>query len=158
MEFKGDISGLDKLERNVEEEYLNRLAEAGEKAVQEAIKQGNYQNITGNLRSSIGYVIAYNGKILREGGFYKTQGRGENMQKVEFTIKSGKVVSFWAKGKFGDGSEGIRKGLEFARSQTRSTTGYAFVLVSGMEYANYVSSKGYDVIDSGTLLLWKLIR
>lgn len=158
MEFKGDVSGLDELERKMEEEYLNRLAEAGEKAVQEAIKKGSYQNITGNLRSSIGYVIAYNGNILREGGFYKTRGRGENIQKVEFTTKSGKSVSFWAKGKFGDGSEGIRKGLEFARSRVRGTTGYAFVLVAGMEYASYVSSKGYDVIDSGTLLLWKLIK
>ena len=75
---------------------------------------GNYQNITGDLRSSIGYVIAYNGKIIKEGGFYKIQGRGNNMQKVEFTTKDGKQVSFWAKGKFGDGSHGSKEGLEFA--------------------------------------------
>lgn len=157
MKFKGDISGLDALERQLEDVYLDRLADAGEKAVQEAIAEGNYQNITGNLRSSIGYVIAYNGKILREGGFYKIQGRGENMQKVEFTTKAGKHVSFWAKGKYGDGSEGSRKGLEFARSRIRETMGYAFILVAGMEYASYVSSKGYDVIDRGTYLLWNLI-
>ena len=157
MQFKGDISGLDELERQLEDAYLDRLADAGEKAVQEAIAEGNYQNITGNLRSSIGYVIAYNGQILREGGFYKIRGRGENMQKVVFTTKAGKNVSFWAKGQFGDGSEGSRKGLEFVRSWIRGTVGYSFILVAGMEYASYVSSKGYDVIDSGTLLLWKLI-
>ena len=81
-----------------------------------------------------------------------------NMQKVEFTTKSGKNVSFWAKGAFGDGTEGSKKGLEFARDFVSSKHGYSFVLVAGMEYASHVSSKGYDVIDSGTLLLWKLIR
>ena len=126
-------------------------------ACQEAIKIGDYEDITGTLRSSIGYVIAYDGKIIKEGGFYKIQGRGENMQKVEFTTKAGKNVSFWAKGKFGDGSNGSKVGLEFARSKIY-TTGYSFVLVAGMEYASYVSSKGYDVLDSGILMLWNLIK
>lgn len=157
MRFKGDTSGLDELEKRVEMAYINRLIEAGEMACQEAIKIGDYEDITGNLRSSIGYVIAYDGRIIKEGGFYKIQGRGANMQKVEFTTKNGKNVSFWAKGKFGDGSEGSRKGLEFARSKI-SSSGYSFVLVAGMEYASFVSSKGYDVLDSGTLMLWELIN
>lgn len=157
MEFKGDVSGLDELKRQVEQYYIDRLIEAGEAAVQEAIKNGDYDNISGNLRSSIGYIIAYNGKIIKEGGFHKIQGHGANMQKVEFTTKGGKNVSFWAKGKFGDGSNGSKVGLEFARSKI-STSGYSFVLVSGMEYASYVSSKGYNVIDSGTLKLWNLIK
>lgn len=157
MKIKGDISGLNELQSEVEAFYIDRLAEAGEKAVQEAIEHGNYQNITGNLRSSIGYVIAYDGHIIREGGFYKITGRGENMRHVVFTTKTGKRVDFWAKGKFGDGSEGNRKGLEFARSKIREMAGYAFILVAGMEYASYVSSKGYDVVDSVTFTLWKLI-
>lgn len=157
MEFKGDTSGLDELEKRIEMVYINRLIKAGEMACQEAIKGGNYEDITGNLRSSIGYIIAYDGKIIKEGGFHKVQGHGANMQKVEFITKDGKNVSFWAKGKFGDGSEGSRRGLEFARSKVGSS-GYSFVLVAGMEYASYVSSKGYDVLDSGTLMLWKLIK
>lgn len=157
MEFKGDVSGLDELERQLEDAYITRLIEAGEMACQEAIKKGDYGNITGNLRSSIGYIIAYDGKIIKEGGFYKVQGHGDNMQKVEFTTKDGKNVSFWAKGKFGDGSDGSKKGLEFARSKI-DTTGYSFVLVAGMEYANYVSSKGFDVLDSGIAMLWNLIK
>lgn len=158
MVVTGDTSGIDKLWDNAEEYYIQRLAKAGEDAVKSAIENGNYQNRTGNLRSSIGYVIAYDGNILKEGGFHKIQGNGENMEKVEFTTRDGKQVSFWAKGKFGDGSEGVRKGLEFARSVVSSTSGYAFVMVAGMEYASYVSSRGYDVVDSGQLLLWKLIR
>ena len=157
MEFKGDITGLNELEKRIEQYYIDRLIQAGEAAVQKAVVDGNYQNITGDLRSSIGYVIAYNGKIIKEGGFYKIQGRGNNMQKVEFTTKDGKQVSFWAKGKFGDGSHGSKEGLKFARSKV-SSSGYSFVLVAGMEYANHVSSKGFNVLDSGVLMLWKLIK
>lgn len=158
MEFKGDISGLDELERQIEMAYIDRLIEAGEIACQEAIEKGDYENITGNLRSSIGYIIAYDGKIIKEGGFHKIQSRrGANMQKVEFTTKDGKNVSFWAKGKFGDGSEGSQKGLELARSEIAGKNGYSFMLVAGMEYARYVSSKGRDVIDSGVFKLGNLI-
>lgn len=158
MRFKGDISGLDEIMQLAEDEYLDRIADAGERACAEAVAMGDYQNITGNLRSSIGYVIAYDGRVIREGGFHKVEGCGENMQKVEFTTKDGKQVSFWAKGKFGDGSEGSRTGLEFARSKISGTQGYAFIIVAGMEYASYVSSKGYDVVDSAQKLAWKLIR
>lgn len=157
MEFRGESSGLDELEKRIEQYYIDRFIQAGEEAVQKAVVNGNYQNITGDLRSSIGYVIAYNGTIIKEGGFYKIKGRGNNMQKVEFTTKDGKQVSFWAKGKFGDGSHGSKTGLEFARSKV-SSSGYSFVLVAGMEYASYVSSKGFDVFDSGVLILWKLIN
>lgn len=158
MKFKGDVSGLNELMQRAEEEYITRFIEAGEIACQKAIKSGNYENITGNLRSSIGYIIAYNGRIIKEGGFYKIQGYGDNMQKVEFTTKDGRNVSFWAKGKFGDGAEGSQKGLELARLKVKGKKGYSFILVAGMEYASFVSSKGYDVIDSGYFTLGKLIN
>lgn len=154
---RGDISGLDEYGGQVEQYYISRLAEAGEAAIAEAVTKGKYQNITGNLRSSIGYVIGYDGKVIREGGFHKVQGRGENYRRVTFTTRNGKKVDFWAKGKFGDGSEGSRKGLELARSVIAKTKGYSFVIVAGMEYASYVNSKGYDVMDSAKLELKKIV-
>ena len=93
-------------------------------------------------------MIGYDGKVIREGGFHKVQGRGENYQRVTFTTQNGKNVDFWAKGKFGDGSEGSRKGLEMARSIISGTQGYSFVIVAGMEYGSYVNSKGDDEMDS----------
>ena len=42
------------------------LAEAGEILMQTAITDGNYQDQTGNLRNSIGYVVMYDGKVIRE--------------------------------------------------------------------------------------------
>lgn len=157
MKVRGDISGLDEYGGQVEQYYISRLAEAGEAAIAEAVTKGKYQNITGNLRSSIGYVIGYDGKVIREGGFHKVQGHGENYHRVTFTTRNGKKVDFWAKGKFGDGSEGSRKGLELARSVIAKTKGYSFVIVAGMEYASYVNSKGYDVMDSAKLELKKIV-
>ena len=157
MRVRGDISGLDELENRIEEHYVQRLIEAGEAACQKAVIKGWYQNITGNLRSSIGYVIGYDGKVIKVGGFHKVQGRGENYKHVTFTTRNGKKVDFLAKGKYGDGSEGSKKGLELARSIISKTRGYSYVIVAGMEYASYVNSKGYDVMDSAKLEIKKMI-
>ena len=40
-------------------ELVNKLIYAGELAVQTAVQNGRYQNITGNLRSSIGYQTKF---------------------------------------------------------------------------------------------------
>ena len=157
MKVHGDISGLDEWAERWEQAYLDRLADSGERACADAVAEGNYQNITGNLRSSIGYVIGYDGKVIREGGFHKVQGRGENMEHVVFTTRSGNKVDFWAKGKFGDGSEGSKRGRDMAHRIIMGTSGYSYVLVVGMEYASYVSSRGYNVWDSAQKTLGNLL-
>lgn len=157
MIIKGDTTGLDDFAEKVELAYLDKMADAGEQACADAVADGNYQNITGNLRSSIGYMIGYDGKVIREGGFHKVQGRGENMEHVMFTTRYGKNVDFWAKGKFGDGSEGSERGREMARRIIMGTSGYSYVLVVGMEYASYVSSRGYNVWDSAQRTLGRLL-
>lgn len=157
MIVKGDTTGLDEFSDRIEQAYIDRFADAGEQACADAVANGNYQNITGNLRSSIGYMIGYDGKVIREGGFHKVQGRGENMEHVMFTTKDGKDVDFWAKGKFGDGSDGSKRGREIARRIIMGTSGYSYVLVVGMEYASYVSSRGYNVWDSAQLTLGNLL-
>lgn len=157
MIVKGDTTGLDEFSGKIAQAYIDRLADAGEQACADAVAGGNYQNITHNLRSSIGYMIGYDGKVIREGGFHKGQGRGENMEHVVFTTKDGKNVDFWAKGKFGDGSEGAERGRELARRIIMGTSGYSYVLVVGMEYASYVSSRGYNVWNSAQLTLGRLL-
>ena len=49
-----------------EERIYRLLQRAGEEFVKIARKKGNYQDHTGNLRSSIGYVIVKDGDILTE--------------------------------------------------------------------------------------------
>lgn len=91
--------------------------------------QPNYIDWTGNLRSSIGYVVVKDGKIVNEKGF--------------------EVVK--------DGHEGSELGREYAEQlATQVQSGYALIVVAGMGYASYVTNKGYDVIDSAELLAEKL--
>ena len=132
---------------------VNKLIYAGELAVQTAVQNGRYQNITGNLRSSIGYVLARDGKIIKEGGFNKVAGFGANMQRVRFT------TNFIARGKSGDGSEGSKQGLIYARQivSTRKK-GYTLVVVAGMDYASYVNARGFDVMDSAEIKVIELFN
>ncbi|MFV0587480.1 hypothetical protein [Bacteroides reticulotermitis] len=130
---------------------ISRLVEAGEAGYNKAVSSGLYQNITGNLRSSIGYVVAVDGAIIKEGGFVKIKGGGPVGRLVGFSTKQGDIVSFWAKGRSGDGSLGSKQGLEYARSLAKSTSGYTLIVVAGMDYASYVNSKGYDVFDSAEI-------
>ena len=58
-----------------------RFGQIGEEAVKTARDSGRYNDITGNLRSSIGYVILYDGKVMSQGGFQPTKGKKGNGDK-----------------------------------------------------------------------------
>lgn len=90
----------------------------------------NYIDWSANLRSSIGYVLAEDGKIVSESSFEPVKG----------------------------GEEGARKGRDFAESLAKEhDKGLVLIVVAGMEYARYVANKGYDVLDSAELLAKKLV-
>ena len=83
---------------------------------------GSFNDQTGNLRSSIGFIIMYNGEIVEQ----------------NFTHSGGKV--------------GQAEGLGFAKKLGKEhPKGWALITVAGMEYAGYVEAKGYDVISGSTL-------
>lgn len=87
--------------------------------------QPNYIDWTANLRSSIGYVIVRDGKIVSQGGFEEV----------------------------GGGKDGARDGRKYAKeTAAKFPKGYALIVVAGMNYAQYVSDRGYDVLDSAELL------
>lgn len=90
----------------------------------------NYIDWTANLRSSIGYVVVNDGKIVSESSFEPVKG----------------------------GEEGARKGRAFAESLVRKhDKGLVLIVVAGENYARYVANRGYDVIDSAELLAHKLV-
>ena len=93
---------------------------------------------TGNLRSSIGYVVIYDGNIIGEGGFEMVDGP----RRVET---------------FDDGSQ---IGQSFAESfAEKYVHGYALVIVAGMEYASYVEDmESKDVLKSGQFQAEALIK
>lgn len=104
---------------------IRRLQYMGEKCIVQARDHGSYQDQTGNLRSSVGYVIVRNGAILSGSNFDTVKG----------------------------GSEGQSEGRSFAQElASKFTKGIALIVVAGMEYASYVEAKGYDVLTSSEML------
>lgn len=94
---------------------------ACDNVVRDARLLDTYTDQTGNLRSSIGYVIYDNGAEIYQ--------------------------SFEARGMSTGGEEGVKKAMELA-SNVAIAYGEQLVavVVAGMDYAVYVESKGLDVI------------
>ena len=114
---------IDRINR-LEEVIIRRMFYIGEKCVTVARSTDSYQDQTGNLRSSIGYVIAKDGKIIGNSAFEAVKG----------------------------GAEGAAGGLEFAKSVvSKFPEGIVLIVVAGMSYAKHVSYLGYDVLDSSQL-------
>lgn len=90
----------------------------------------SYKDQTGNLRSSLGCVVAIDGKVVGERGF--------------------EVVL--------NGQEGAAEGRRYIRELlAQFPEGIVLLAVAGKNYAAYVSAKGLDVIDSAELLAGKLV-
>lgn len=110
-------------------DILRKMAYVGEEAVNVARdtsrKGTDYQDQTGNLRSSTGYILVEDGQPLKTSDFRPKAGNS------------------------GDGSEGSEKGRGYAESLAKDCpTGITLAVVAGMPYAAYVAAKGYDVLDS----------
>jgi hypothetical protein len=96
-----------------------RLQRVGETFVTGARNNANFTDRTGNLRSSIGYIILENGVQYADGGFTRIK----------------------------QGGEGIKKGKDFIdKISAKYPRGLVLICVAGMNYAAYVEAKGYDVI------------
>lgn len=114
---KSDIRKLfDKLGERAEFVIMDLLQRTGEEFVKIARLEGNYIDHTGNLRSSIGYVIVKDGSIV-----------GRNFQLSE---QSGT-----------DKQTGKREGEQLAMDLVRTfTKGYVLIGVAGMKYAMFVEA------------------
>lgn len=120
------------------EDRINRIKQAiiynfcaiGEKVRNEAIEHGSYTDRTKNLRSSVGYVVVVDGRVYRIGSFGKSDGNND--------------------GKSTGQSYARRLAMKFPK-------GIVLIVVAGMNYASYVSAKGYNVLDSSELLADKLV-
>lgn len=116
----GDVRKLllQKQER-IYKAIIHMLAYLGELSVNHARTAGDYTDQTGNLRSSIGYVVIANGKRVKQ--------------------------NFLSVG----GPDGVRKAKALVDElQERFPTGFALIVVAGMNYAFYVETKGRNVLSS----------
>lgn len=112
----------------VERLTIRALSYLGEQCVSRVRdREGNksWYDQSGNLRSSVGYVIAYNGNIIRYSDFNQIK----------------------------QGSEGVSVGKNLAKELVkRYPNDYVLVIVAGMNYAEYVERKdNKDVLASTEL-------
>lgn len=114
----------------VQEAIISRLQFIGEQFVELARNNNTYKDHTGNLRSSIGYIILKDGQQLFD-----------NFQKSAFIDP--KLSPSNAK----EVNQGVEKGGEIANSVAAEyPKGLVLIVVAGMEYAAYVESRGFDVL------------
>jgi len=75
---QGDIDRrIDRFTVSIEQRIIWALAMVGENFVNEARSLRTYKDQTGNLRSSIGYIIARDGNIIQENIEGKAEGRAQ---------------------------------------------------------------------------------
>lgn len=129
---------------------IDLLTDTGEFFIENAKMGGEYTDRTGNLRASIGYVVAHNGKAIRLSDFQPEQGKP--FHTVEFTTKDGKNVRFKARVQQFDGSIGANRGRDFAGElASQYPQGLVLIMCAGMEYALFVEANGYDVITGAAM-------
>lgn len=114
--------------QRVERLTIRALSYLGEQCVSRVRdREGNksWYDQSGNLRSSVGYVIAYNGNIIQYSDFNQIK----------------------------QGSEGVSVGKNLAKELVkRYPNDYVLVIVAGMNYAEYVERKdNKDVLASTEL-------
>jgi len=113
----------------IDEETCNALSYLGEMCVTEARDrtQGeSWYDHTGNLRSSIGYIITHNGNIVMTSSFAS----------------------------FNGGAEGSSKGQSYANQLASGfSRGFSLIIVAGMEYAALVEAMDNKVVLASAELL-----
>ena len=123
----------------IDQRIHRTLFEMGTRCIEQARKLTEitwmgktYNNQTGNLRSSIGFVIARNGVEVEFNGFTPPEGYA------------------------GTADTGPETGLLLARSVSETiTSGWSMVVVAGMDYAAELETKNYDVLTSAEYLMDK---
>lgn len=114
----------------IKKALVYRMCAIGEQTLNAARSTNSYKDRTGNLRSSLGYVVSLDGAIVQMSSF----------------------------GRVNKGGKGAASGKDFARRLVKSyPRGLVLIVVAGMNYAAYVSAKGYDVLDSAELLAERLV-
>lgn len=118
------------MRKRIEDAIIYNLSYVGDECLTAARLSTGYLDQTGNLRSSIGFIVLRDGEIVKQSTF--------------------EVVK--------KGQEGAEKGRKLVQQlQAEFPRGYVLVFVAGMEYAGYVADMGRDVLDSAALLADRLV-
>ena len=126
---------VDHIEASIETKMkviVNAFCYVGEQCIIEARDNGDYTDQTGNLRSSIGYAVVWNGKVVKR----------DCIDKIK------------------NGEEGVSQGEKYLsdRIKKASKKGIVLIVTAGMNYAEYVEAIGYNVLSSAELKAEPLIK
>lgn len=129
---KNDISArFRQFRKAIVEKQIERLRRLGEMCVTQARSvppSVGFHDQTGNLRSSIGYMVFVDGVSVHQSTFEQVSPQAAHKDGVTY--------------------DGGKKGEAYCREIGENTTGVCLVVVAGMDYATYVESKGRDVLTS----------
>ncbi len=121
----------------IENAILTTLQYVGESFVKNARENGTYTDRTGNLRSSIGYVILKDGHQLYDNFQKSLKGKRKKEKGAEAII---------------DGETGKARAAEVAKEiAAQHPKGFVLIVVAGMDYAAAVESKNYDVLTASSI-------
>ena len=122
----------------VKKQQISHLQELGEMCVTYARSvpaETGFHDQTGNLRSSIGYMVFVDGVAVHSSPFEQVQPKADVTNGLEYN--------------------GSKVGEEFCRQIGEQSKGICLVVVAGMNYAQYVESKGRDVLSGAEHLAEK---
>lgn len=139
------------------ERILMNLQYIGERCIKIARENGNYNDITGNLRSSIGYIVLNGGRAVIQTiaertsvapGFRNVVRKDKNGSERIVKQKIG-----------GDGGEGAKQASALLeRLSAKYPRGCVLIVCAGMEYAAYVENvHGKRVLVDAQLLAEQLL-
>ena len=88
---QGDVDRrINRFTVSIEQRIIWTLAMVGEKFVNDARSTRTYKDQTGNLRSSIGYIIARDGNIIQENIEGKAEGRSQAKKIADEVLRENK--------------------------------------------------------------------
>lgn len=110
---------------------LSKLGEQCVTKIRDRAGDESWYDHTGNLRSSVGYIVLYEGKEVQRGGFMSTSAPE------------------------GNGSKGKQEGQNYLEETAKTfaeSSGFSLVVVAGMNYAEFVEAMdNKDVLSSTEL-------
>jgi len=112
--------------------HLIKILSVGVEKVRKKMEGMPYQDHTGNLNSSTGFIIYHDAKVVHR--------------------------DFRESDKGTDKTTGLKEGLSLALAELRESSGWGVVLMSGMEYASWVQGRGYDVLLSASANLDSILK
>lgn len=129
-------AGLQAKMKDIADLIIKQLSYIGEECIRIARENGSYNDITGNLRSSIGYVILYDGKPVQYGASKRYSGEK------------------------GNGEQGAPAAEALLQKlQAKFPWGIVLVVCAGMNYAAYVEHVHHkDVLTSAELKAESLMK